>query len=71
MVEREAAWKGPDPLEVLRELATLSGHLVGRDALIRVKATDAARLDGHSWSVIGGALGVSAQAAYQWQERHR
>jgi len=52
------------PIEDLRAITSLAATIREADAALS-GAVDRARRDGHTWSQIGTALGVSKQAAQQ------
>ena len=49
------------PLDFLRELTKCTKGLIEN---LELSAVSAARAQGHTWDEIGGALGVSRQAAW-------
>jgi len=60
----EAATEAPDPLDALRASRALAAHLSGWEATLAAEATGS----GATWEAVGGAVGVSRQAA--WERFH-
>jgi hypothetical protein len=60
----EAATRARDPLDALRASRSLAGHLSGWEAHLVDEATGS----GATWEAVGGAVGVSRQAA--WERFH-
>jgi hypothetical protein len=61
----ESATEAPDPLEALSATRALSGLLSEWQSRLVAEATAA----GATWEVVGGAVGISRQAA--WDRFHR
>ncbi|MGO9457723.1 MAG: hypothetical protein ACLP62_11870 [Acidimicrobiales bacterium] len=60
----ESATTAADPLEALAATRALSGLLSGWESRLVAEATEA----GATWEVVGGAVGISRQAA--WERFH-
>jgi hypothetical protein len=60
----ESATSATDPLEALGATRALAGHLSGWESSLVAEAMEA----GATWEVVGGAVGISRQAA--WERFH-
>ncbi len=60
----ESATTAADPLEALGAARALSGLLSGWESRLVAEATEA----GATWEIVGGAVGISRQAA--WERFH-